>query len=379
MIFNKKKVKNNNEKSIKNYYFDSKNQSLWSDFSYTSLAKNGFLSNVIANRCINLISQCVASINLLVYDENGVEIENQDINKLLSNPNKNMSKSDFLQSMVKNLLISGNCYIKSTADSNDKISEMLVLRPDKISALVDNQNNIIQYLYNNEQLSEMFDVNVSNGKDDILHIKYFNPIDDIYGLSPLYTARFSIDQYNEAIAWNKALLQNGARPSGALVVDSSQNDLTDEQFDRLRNQLQGDFTGSKAAGKIMILEGGLKWQEMSISPKDMDFIETKHSAARDIALAFGVPSNLMGIPGDNTYSNLAESRVALWEETIVPLAEMLLSRLSFYINSYNQTNIKIVVDLDSISSLSEKRYQVWQYLNNANFLTNEEKRKILGF
>ena len=136
--------------------------------------------------------------------------------------------------------------------------------------------------------------------------------------------RYSIDQHNNAASWNQALLQNGARPSGAIIVkgaDGRPSELTDEQFSWLKEMIEEDFTGAVNADKPMILEGGLDWKEISLSPKDMDFIEGKHSAARDIALAFGVLPQLLGIPGDNTYSNLVEARTTLWEQTILPLAQ----------------------------------------------------------
>ena len=69
----------------------------------------------------------------------------------------------------------------------------------------------------------------------------------------------------------------------------------------------------------MLLEGGLDWKPLSLSPKDMDFIEAKHAAAREIALAFGVPPLLLGMPGDNTYRNYAEANRAFWRQTVLPL------------------------------------------------------------
>jgi HK97 family phage portal protein len=110
--------------------------------------------------------------------------------------------------------------------------------------------------------------------------------------------------------------------------------LTDEQFRRLKEMIEEDFTGAVNSGKPMILEGGLDWKEISLSPKDMDFIEGKHSAARDIALAFGVPPQLLGISGDNTYSNLVEARTTLWEQTILPLAQNTIDHIGRWLLSY---------------------------------------------
>lgn len=117
-------------------------------------------------------------------------------------------------------------------------------------------------------------------------------------------------------------------------ADGTPSELSDEQFGRLKEMIAEDFTGAANAGKAMILEGGLDWKEISLSPKDMDFIEGKHSAARDIALAFGVPPQLLGIPGDSTYSNLVEARAALWEQTILPLAENTIDHIGRWLAKF---------------------------------------------
>ena len=223
----------------------------------------------------------------------------------------------------------------------------------------------------------LHDCNSETGYSDILHIKTFNPLDDWYGLSPMECAQYSIDQHNECIKWNKALLENGARPSGALTVKGN---LSEDAFKRLKQDMQDKFSGGKNAGNVMILEGGLDWKEMSISPKDMEFSQTKDAAARDIATAFGVPSQLLGIKGDATYSNMAEARLALWEETIVPIGNNILSSIANWLAmSYNLKTLNIKIDVDSISALSEKRQQMWQTVNNSNFLSNQEKRNEIGF
>jgi HK97 family phage portal protein len=76
--------------------------------------------------------------------------------------------------------------------------------------------------------------------------------------------------------------------------------LSEAQFGRLKSELEVTYSGSRNAGRPLLLEFGLDWKAMSLSPKDMDFLQAKHAAAREIALAFGVPPMLLGIPGDNT-------------------------------------------------------------------------------
>ncbi|MEZ5983465.1 MAG: phage portal protein [Parvularculaceae bacterium] len=134
----------------------------------------------------------------------------------------------------------------------------------------------------------------NDGFSPILHLKLFHPTNDHYGLSPLEAASGAVDLHNAALAWNKALLDNSARPSGALVYSGPEGaeNLTDEQFARLKSELSEIYSGARNAGRPLVLDGGLDWRAMSPSPAEMDFIEAKNQAAREIALAFGAPPRL---------------------------------------------------------------------------------------
>jgi phage portal protein BeeE len=169
------------------------------------------------------------------------------------------------------------------------------------------------------------------GVRPILHVKLFNPVNDHYGMSPIEAAATAIDIHNTAARWNKALLDNSARPSGALVYTSRDGNLSPEQYDRLKAELEQGFQGAAHAGRPLLLEGGL-WKSMSLSPKDMDFIEAKHAAAREIALALGVPPMLLGIPGDNTYANYAEANRTFWRQTVLRLVARTAKALSAWLS-----------------------------------------------
>lgn len=185
--------------------------------------------------------------------------------------------------------------------------------------------------------------------------------------------------HNAAADWNRALLENAARPSGALVYETGDGAaLSPEQFDRLRGELDTAFSGAGNAGRPMLLDGGLKWQSMALSPADMDFATLKSAAARDIALAFGVPPMLLGLPGDNTYSNYREANRALWRLTLLPLAHKLLSALAEGLAPWF-AEASLAIDLDLVPALSEDRERLWSQVAGADFLTRAEKRELLGF
>ena len=216
-----------------------------------------------------------------------------------------------------------------------------------------------------------------DGWPSVIHLKGFDPTDDHYGAGCLAAAAPAVAIHNAASEWNRALLANAARPSGALVYDGGDTGgLTGEQFDRLKAELLAAYQGHGNAGRPMLLEGGLDWKAMSLSPADMDFATLKAAAARDIALAFGVPPMLLGLPGDNTYANYREANRALWRLTLLPLAGKILAGLHGGLEDWFAEGP--TVDLDRVPALAEDRERLWTQVSGASFLTDLEKRELLG-
>ena len=210
------------------------------------------------------------------------------------------------------------------------------------------------------------------------HIRSFSPIDDHYGLGCLSAAAGAVAIHNAAARWNKALLDNAARPSGALVYETGDGAaLSGEQFERLKREMEAGFQCACNAGRPMLLEGGLRWQAMSLSPADMDFVGLKAAAAREIALAFGVPPMLMGLPGGNSYANYREANRALWRLAILPLAENILGGLCQALRPWF-ADAWLRIDLDRVTALAEDRERLWRQVGAADFLTTEEKRAMVG-
>ena len=109
-----------------------------------------------------------------------------------------------------------------------------------------------------------------------------------------------------------------------------------------------------------------------------DFVEAKNGAARDIALAFGVPPMLLGIPGEATYANYAEANRAFFRLTVLPLAERVAARLGTWLSELGGEAVTLSVDLDAVPALSAERDARWRRIADADFLTNDEKRALLG-
>ena len=208
----------------------------------------------------------------------------------------------------------------------------------------------------------------------------FHPLDDHYGFAPAEAALVALDTHNAAGRWNKALLDNSARPSGALVYAPKEGgNLSEDQFERLKVELEQGYSGAARAGKPLLLEGGLDWKAMSLTPKDMDFIEAKNSAGRDMALALGVPPMLLGIPGDSTYSNYQEANRAFFRLTVLPLVARTARELSAWLGPIHQDSLRLWFDADRIEGLAAEREALWARLGAADFLTDDEKREAVGY
>lgn len=360
-------------------YFYSSGSAMWSSRNYQKFSDEAYVKNVIAHRSIHMLASAAASVKLHVKHKNRV-MDNHPLLKLLKKPNPSANGKEFFEALYSYKMISGNAFVLSIGSL--KPSELYLLRPDRVT--VNPGNNFIPKSYEYKIGNHKYEYKVDpiSGRSHVLHLKNFHPLSDWYGLSSIEAAAYSIDQHNQAGEWNQALLQNGARPSGAIIVKGENGEhrsLTQDQHSQLKSEIETAFSGPKNAGRPMLLEGGLEWKEMSLTPKDMDFISAKHSSARDIALALGVPPQLLGIPGDNTYSNLQEARLAFWEQTVIPTVENVVENLSTWLCPMFGSDVSIGYDADSISALAERRQAIWDKLNNCNFLTDDEKRKMLGF
>ncbi len=377
-----KYIKNIFNTSKKSYnYLDT---FYFSDAPYQKAGIESYKNNVIVNRCVNIIANSASHVPWVVMQKTPVGLQkanHHQINKLLKRPNPTKAGAELFAEVIANKLLFGNSYLLAIAsDAYSAPTELYSLNPQAVRAIYAN-GNVVGYKYgfkNNEHNNEKtYHIDPINKQSQVLHIKNYNPIDSVYGLSCLEAAGRSIDLHNKATEWNHTLLKNGARPSGALIVNNGSY-LTDEQFQRLKQELYEKYYGSQNAGKPMLLEGGLEWKEMSISPKDMDFIESKNTAAREIALAFGVPPQLLGINGDNTYSNMQEARLALWEETLIPLLDKIADGLTNWLSHWFHEEITVDFDRDAISILTERRQKLWMTLTDVDFMSINEKRAMVG-
>jgi len=356
------------------------------NYSYQDLAEEGYMKNSIVYRCVNEIAKGASAVPFMVKAGDQV-LDSHPIVTLMSRPNPLQSHSEFFNSIFGFLLLSGNAYILRVGSEVGAPKELHLLRPDRM--VIKGGSNPIPDRYEyviNGRVQAVYDVEERTGFSEVKHVKLWNPLDDFYGLSPMSAAAIEVDQHNMSGKHNINLLSNGARPSGAVVFKPQDDagisvNLTESQRQQLLTDLNNRFSGTANAGRPLLLEGDFDWKEMGLSPKDMDFLNLKHMAATDIAMCFGVPSQLVGVPDAQTYANVAEARLALYEETIIPHLKKLESDFNEWLVPMFGENLEFCFDIDKIPALAERTKRTYENVTSAvreGIMTRNEAREAIG-
>lgn len=333
-------------------------QACFTNPDFGSLCREGFARNPIVYRCVRMIAEGSASVPLR---GEGLPAES----------------SEALERFYSYLQVAGCAYLEAVL-LGDEVIGLRAVRPDTVTPLTDAAGRPAGFEVRSESGRRLFRRDPLTGRCGVMALALFNPMDEAAGQSPLRAAATSVDLHNQGTRWAKALLDNSARPSGALVYKGGAGErLSRDQIDRLKVELEAGFTGPARAGRPMVLEGGLDWKTMGLSPSDMDFTQGRREAARDIALAFGVPPMLLGIPGDNTYSNYAEANRAFWRQTVIPLVGRTARAMSAWLSTFGE-EVTLSPDLDAVSALAPERAALWARLDAASFIDADERRALAG-
>jgi len=332
---------------------------------YEAQVREAYCRNAVAQRAVRLVADAAGSAPLAASDP-----------ALARLASARGAGGSALETAAAQLLLHGNAWLAVLRDeAGDGVAGLMPLRPERVRVELDADGWPAAYRY---QVGAGVQRYPAGGETPaVIHLRGFSPVDDHYGAGCLGAAAGAVAVHNAAARWHKALLDNAARPSGALVYDPGDGSvMSPDQFRRLKEEMEGGFQGAANAGRPMLLEGGLKWQAMSLSPAEMDFLGTKAAAAREIALAFGVPPMLLGLPGDSTHANYREANRALWRLTVLPLADAVLGGIAEALEHWFP-DARLAVEQDRVPALAEDRERLWRAVGAADWLSAEEKRALL--
>lgn len=350
----------------------------WSQRSFEQIAKEGYQQNPIVNACVYMTARAAASIPLCII-RGETETDIPELKALMNRPNPMQDGEAFRIATLSDLLLAGE-FFAERVDVKGKPKELYRWQPGQVSVDPGPNGFPKSYTFKIGNSEKIIPVDVVKGLMPVLHVKEYNPLNDWRGQPNIDPAAFAIDMHTGALRWNNALLNNGAQPSGALVYAPKEGSdkLTEEQWMRLKAELDESFSGTKNAGKPVLLDGGLDWREMGFSPKDMNFGEGLHEAARLIALAFGVPPLILGIPGDNTYSNYTEANKAFYRQSVLPLLGQWCRAMSHWLGNAYGADIQIVPDTDDLEVFADERAEQWDRIEKSNSMTINEKREAMN-
>jgi HK97 family phage portal protein len=356
--------------------FHSSGRVAWSPRDAGTLTRVGFAGNPVGFRAVTLIAEAAAALPLVLQGA-GQRYGEHPVLALLARPNPMQGRAELLESLYAALLLTGDAWLEAVGSGGVPL-ELHALRSDRMSVIPGADGWPVAYEYAVGGRKHRFAV--GEGAAPICHVRAYHPQDDHYGLSPMQAAAAAIDVHNAASRWSKALLDNAARPSGAIIYrgPDGAGSMSAEQYARLADELAEHHQGAVNAGRPMLLEGGLDWKPMGFSPSDMEFLKTKEGAAREIAVAFGVPPMMLGIPGDATYANYQEANRAFYRLTVLPLATRMCQAIGHWLSDHAGEVLDLRPDLDGVPALTADRDAQWARVGAAEFLTEAEKRALLG-
>lgn len=355
---------------------------VWPKRNYYTFAKDSYMKNVISFRCIDYIAKSIMTVpweHYKIRGDNPEIVLNTPYNRLLKRANPEMSFCFLNYQTISYLVMAGNSYIERITPNggpNVKVPrELWPIRNDLITVEVDKAGTKTAYVYSiNGAEKKRWPIDIVTGQCDLLHIKLFHPLDDVYGMGITEPTAREIDTSNSSIEWNKNLLDNMGRPGFMLFYEKN---LTDKQYDRISKDLREAREGMENAGKSIIIEGGKDAKPYGFSPAEMDWIKSNLEIARRICIGYGVPPQLIGIPDANTYSNYREARTAFWEETAIFYLDLLMGEYNNWL--FDDENTYISYNLDDVPAFQYKRDLMWERAQNSEFITINEKREMIGY
>jgi len=318
--------------------------------------------NPIVYRCIKLIAQNIASIPI-------IPPENIKVAKLLRQPNSTEEFSSLIEKVVSALFVHGRIYLLLREPE-----QLQLLYPYQVTEQFNELGLLCGYSYTTMKGTK-FEPITPEGCCNVLAIKYNDPFNrSTTPLSPCELINESVKLYNSITACNQAIMDNAARFSGALIING--NHINEYEIENIRKSLE-EKTGYYQAGKTIILQGNLKWEQMKINAADADYTKLQEFVAREIMQGLGVPAPMLGL-NDTGFHHYKEARIHFWEDTLLPLARQIFGALSKWFSTHCKEEIRLQLNLKEVPAFADKVDNRIQIMAMSNFLTDEEKRNFCG-
>ena len=325
--------------------FHTANMPIYSELTVRRATREGYRLSIFVYRAVRTIVQAASGIPWYV-EKDGEPVENHPFTTTWARPNKQFSGQDNMEFLIAHLKLVGNSLLQPVI-INGLPREFWVVMPDMVKPIPSNQAG---------EWLKGWEVQTGDGKtfvvppEQFVHFMQFDPGNPYWGIGDLQSAARTVDTDNEAQDTQKVQLQNRSVPPGVFQFDQT---LNDEQFEEASQRVREKFLQKNKRGEPWVLGGGYKWQQMSLTPVEMDFISSRLSNKRDIAAAFGLDPWWVGDREHSTYNNVSEARKALYEDVVIPLLDDVAFTLNLRIAPMYGDDITIKYDLSNVSAMRE--------------------------
>lgn len=343
----------------------------------SELNQKGFLQqygkSLYVTRCVSKIAEKVASTDLELYrilNSKGdtQEIEVSPILDLLYRPNPFQTKTEFWETTVINLKCTGDAYWLKIRNKGGRVVELWNLRPDLVEIVPDQETFIKKYVF-----TKADGTTVDLEKDDVVHFKYPDPMSQFFGLSPIQSVGKRVQTEEFATDYQRNFFINSARPDA--IIKNKNSTLTAQQTDDLREGWNKKYKGLSNGSKIAVLHGDLEYQQISLTQREMDYIESMKFTRDDILMAFAVPKPIVAIVDDVNRANSETAMYIFLSETIKPEVSRIVEKINeelVYVDFGTEFYIDFEDPTPANRELQLKEYQ--QGIASNYYLINEVRQ-----
>ncbi len=320
---------------------------VYTDLSVSKATREGYKLSIYVYRAVRTILQSASGIPWIVIDnKTGEPIPDHDFTNAWAHPNPNFSGQDNMEFIIAHLKLGGNSLIQPVI-VNGRPREFWVCMPDLIHPIPSKTKG---------EWLDGYEVIETDGKthpvppDTFIHFMQMNPGDPYWGIGDLQAAARTVDVDNEAIDTQKISMQNRGTPDGVFINESISNQ---EQFDEAKRQIKEQYLPKDNRRAPWVIGGQTKWYQMSLTPVEMDYIQSRLRNLQDIAAAFGLDPWWLGDRSHSTYNNVNEAKKSLYETVSIPLLDDIKATLNLKIAPLYGEDITITYDLSNVTALRE--------------------------
>lgn len=346
---------------------------------------NAYTKYDLVYACISTTARAISQVPLRLMSpvpgQKGVweAVGDHPVQLLVNNPNRLTDRYKFVESVVSFLLLDGNTFIIHFPPGKGLPDSLHVVRKNFIKPVRgEKTNNLEGWVYNPSHGGQEAGNSIPLEIEDVTHVAFWNPNDSVMGASPIKAGNIPITTDYEAAKYNKVFFDQGAVPGGVLHTDQR---LSRQAFERIKQQFEARHEGGANAHKVAVLEQGLKYAQMGLSHKDMEFMDLREFNESRILQVFGMKKTILSVNKNLNRATAKEEKKDWWTGTNIPLMKLVASALTRGL--LPGSNMELRFDTSNVEALHEHfsdKVKTAETLHKIGFSANEINERLhLGF